>query len=345
MSYEDHCENLAAVLSALLLAVAAAVAVTWAPDRPLSELEARWAQPPSTFVQVQGMSVQSARRRPARRSGSHRAAARHLVQPAHLGRMGAGAKIEPARDPVRSARHRLTGAPPDADYRIERYVRFVADLLDQLGVSRCALAGNSFGGQVAWETALAHPERVEKLILVDAAGYPFQPVSVPIGFRIARIPLLNRLMQYTLPRRLIESSVRNVYGDPGKVTAELVDRYFELTLREGNRRALVARFAQAQAGIRPDRIAALKVPTLILWGGRDRLIPPGDAEKFHRDIAGSRLIVFDRLGTCRRKKIPRQPWRWRSNSFPGSLRRARWPCRAFSRQQLSGVKAHRFLTD
>ena len=183
-------------------------------------------------------------------------------------------------------------------------MRFVAAMLDALGVSRCALVGNSFGGQVAWETALAHPARVEKLILVDAAGYPFQPLSVPLGFRIARIPLLNGLMEYTLPRRLIESSVRNVYGDPGKVTPELVDRYYELTLRAGNRRALVMRFGQALAGIHPERIAALKVPTLILWGGRDRLIPPSDAERFHRDIAGSRLIVFAELGHVPQEEDP-----------------------------------------
>jgi pimeloyl-ACP methyl ester carboxylesterase len=177
-------------------------------------------------------------------------------------------------------------------------------MLDRLGISHCVIAGNSFGGQVAWETALAHPERIEKLILVDAAGYPFQSSSIPIGFRIARIPVLNRLMEFTLPRRLIESSVRNVYGDPGKVTPELVDRYFELTLREGNRRALVQRFGQAPAGLHADRIAALKLPTLILWGGRDRLIPPADAQNFHRDIAGSRLSVFGELGHVPQEEDP-----------------------------------------
>ena len=75
-----------------------------------------------------------------------------------------------------------------------------------------------------------------------------------------------------------------------------MDRYYELTLREGNRAALVQRFAQAAAGIDEARIRQVGVPTLILWGGRDRLIPPEYGARFKRDIAGSSIVVFDDLG-------------------------------------------------
>ncbi len=90
--------------------------------------------------------------------------------------------------------------------------------------------------------------------------------------------------------------MRNVFGDPAKVTPALVDRYFDLTLREGNRRALAQRFEQTPSGSGADRIPQLRVPTLILWGGRDRLIAPSDAERFHHDIPGSRVLVFEELG-------------------------------------------------
>lgn len=198
----------------------------------------------------------------------------------------------------------LTGPFPDGDYRPANYARFMGALLDKLGIARCVLAGNSFGGHVAWQAALAQPKRVEKLILVDSAGYPFRPDSVPIGFRIARIPVLNQAMRVTLPRSLVESSVRNVYGDPGKVTPGLVDRYYELTLRDGNRDALVRRFVQFPSGPDAHRIAELKIPTLILWGGLDRLIPPADAARFQHDIAGSELVVFPRLGHVPHEEDP-----------------------------------------
>ncbi len=295
---------LAAIVSLLLLALVAAVAASWEPDRPVSELTGRWARPPSVFLPVRGMSVHLRDEGP--RGDPVPIVLLHGTSSSLHTWDGWAKALAQDRRVVRFDLPGigLTGPSPDEDYRIERYVEFVGAMLDALDISRCVIAGNSFGGQVAWETALAYPARVDKLILVDAAGYPFQPVSVPIGFRIARIPLLNSLMEHTLPRGLIEASVRNVYGDPEKVTAELVDRYFELTLRAGNRRALVKRFAQAPAGIHPERIKALKVPTLILWGGRDRLLPPADALSFQRDIAGSRLAVFGELGHVPQEEDP-----------------------------------------
>ncbi len=295
---------LGGILAALVLAIAVFVAMNWAPDRPLSELQARWAQPPSTFIDVRGMHVhlrdEGPRTDPVPIVLLHGTSSSLHTWDGWAEALGSNRRVIRFDLPGFG----LTGPSADGDYRMESYVRFVSAVLDRLGVSRCVIAGNSFGGQVAWETALAHPELIEKLILVDAAGYPFQSQSIPIGFRIARIPLLNRLMEFALPRGMVESSVHNVYGDPGKVTANLVDRYFELTLRAGNRRALARRFEQVAAGLHADRIATLKLPTLILWGGRDRLIPPADAERFHRDIAGSRLAVFDELGHVPQEEDP-----------------------------------------
>jgi pimeloyl-ACP methyl ester carboxylesterase len=127
---------------------------------------------------------------------------------------------------------------------------------------------------------------------------------VPLGFRIAKIPALNKLMDNVLPRALVESSVRNVYGDPARVTPGLVERYYEVTLREGNRAALAQRFAQAAAGVDETRIRQVEVPTLILWGRLDRLIPIEYGMLFKRDIAGSSIVVFDDLGHVPQEEAP-----------------------------------------
>ena len=73
-----------------------------------------------------------------------------------------------------------------------------------------------------------------------------------------------------LPRSLVENSVKNVYGDPSLVSDELIDRYFDLTTRKGNRQALAERFEQTQPGQMAERISEIQVPTLIMWGQKDR---------------------------------------------------------------------------
>jgi len=142
------------------------------------------------------------------------------------------------------------------------------------------------------------------LVLVDSAGYPLESQSVPIGFRVAGMPLLSGLMESVLPRGIIGSSLRNTYGDPSRVTPELVDRYYELTLREGNRGALARRFTAGRHSPDTPRIRDIAVPTLILWGARDRLIPPQYAQQFRRDIPGSHLVLFPELGHVPHEEDP-----------------------------------------
>ena len=284
----------------LLMATALVVALSRAPDRPVETLVARWAPPPSDFIEVRGQIVHV--RDEGRRDDPLPLVLIH----------GTSASLHTWEGWVRALRGQrrvisfdlpgfgLTGpfggeyAP--GDYRGDTYARFVVDLLDMLKVQRAVIGGNSLGGEVAWRTAYLAPQRVAALVLVDAAGLPFTPASMPLGFRVARIPVLNRIGEWLLPRSLVAEGVVNVYGDPAKVTPELVERYFELTLREGNRRALAERMRSQVIGQDSERVATLRLPTLILWGGRDRLIPPAVGRQMHAQIAGSRLVVFDDLG-------------------------------------------------
>lgn len=296
---------LSVAVGILAIAVAGVIVATWAPDRPVEELAARWAPAPSQFVDVAGLRAhlrdEGVRDDPSPVVLLHGTSSSLHTWDGWVAALAAERRVVRVDLPGFG----LTGPAPDDDYRMANYVRFVTALLDRLGIERCVLAGNSFGGHVAWETALAlSPARVEKLILVDAAGYPLESESVPVAFRVAQIPLLSQLMKVTLPRSMVESSLRNVYGDPDKVTPELVDRYFDLTTREGNRAALVQRFAQVPHGPGSERIRELRIPTLILWGSRDRLIPPDHAERFHRDIAGSRVVVLPGLGHTPHEEDP-----------------------------------------
>jgi pimeloyl-ACP methyl ester carboxylesterase len=95
-----------------------------------------------------------------------------------------------------------------------------------------------------------------------------------------------------------------VYGDPAKITSDLVDRYYELALREGNRQALGQRLRQMKPGGDASRVDTIKLPTLILWGGRDKLVPVAAGREFQTRIVGSQLVVFDDLGHVPQEEDP-----------------------------------------
>ncbi len=292
------------VVGLLLMASALALALSRAPDRSVQSLVARWAPPPSQFIDLHGQLVH------LRDEGPRDAVPLVLVH-------GTSASLHTwdGWSAALRAQHRVitfdlpgfgltgpfSGRYADRGYGGEELARFVLELLDELKVDRFAIGGNSLGGEVAWRVASLAPQRVQRLVLVDAAGYELRSESLPIGFRVASLPGVNRVFEWLLPRGMVEASVREVYGDPSRVTPALIDRYFEITLREGNRRALVQRF-QAQAidlqsvPAHVARLRALQVPTLLIWGARDRLIPPALGERFKTDIAGSRLVVLDGLG-------------------------------------------------
>ncbi|MFM8499739.1 MAG: alpha/beta fold hydrolase [Chakrabartia sp.] len=205
--------------------------------------------------------------------------------------------------------HGLTGAHPNGRYDMDSYVDVVDQVMQRLGVPHAVLAGNSMGGGVSWNYALSHPEKVDALVLVDAAGAPSaKPRTMPIGFRIARMPGVSALAEIITPRSMFEASLKTSVYDPGFATPQMVDRYWELNRYPGNRAATMARFAQMDQNraASPERLAAIKVPVLIMWGQEDNLIPVAAAKWFHKALPTSQLIIYPKVGHIPMEEIPDQ---------------------------------------
>ena len=292
------------LLGVLLLAAALGFAATKAEDRTLESLLPLWAPPPSEFIDLKGQLVHVRDQGPAEDPLPivliHGTSASLHTWKGWVAELSKSRRVISFDLPGFG----LTGPAVSGDYSIEAYSAFVSQLLAHLKVQRAVLAGNSLGGEVAWTVAADRPELAAGLVLVDASGYDFKPEAVPLGFYMARLPGASWLSQYLLPRQVVAASVRSVYGDPAKVSPELIDRYFELTLRAGNRKALSQRLEQMQFGNHVDRIKQLRLPTLILWGERDRLIPPVNGQAFARDIAGSQLHTLPGLGHVPHEEDP-----------------------------------------
>jgi len=280
------------LLLGLLLLTLLLLALGIRRDRPATEVEARRGIAPSKFVTAGGLRIHYR----DRGSGPvilllHGSNASLFTWEGWTAGLVADHRVIALDLPG----HGLTGPDPQARYSARGMAEVVARFVAQLGLSRFSIAGNSMGGNVAWHYALAHPEQVDHLILIDSAGYPRQEPP-PFAFRAYATPGVGRIARWVTPRFVIARSLRDAYADPARATEARIDEYQDLILRDGNREATRVRFSSAADDGLSARLPELKLPVLILWGARDRWIPLKYGQQFHRDLAGSRLVVFDGLG-------------------------------------------------
>ncbi len=273
-------------------------------DIPLDELKPKYAQSTSEFLALDGMEVHYRDEGPSEQNIP--------IVLIH----GTGSSLHTFDDWVEELKndyrvirmdlpgYGLTGPFPNRDYSIKAYVAFLKNFLDEKGIDKCILGGNSLGGEISWRFALEYPQWVDKLILIDAVGYPYESESEPAAFTIAKTPVIKHILTFITPKSIARTSVENVYADKSLVSDELVNRYFELTLATGNRRAFVDRFSAKKDPEAYKNISSIAHPTLVLWGEQDRLIPVENAELFHRDLPNDTLVILKDVGHVPMEESP-----------------------------------------
>jgi pimeloyl-ACP methyl ester carboxylesterase len=286
-------------IGALLLVIVIAIAAMVRPDIPLAKLMPKYGTPPSRFIEIQGMRIRY------RDEGSgppllllHGFSSSLDTWDGWQRQLGSKRRVIRLDLPGFG----LTGPAPDGNYTAARYVGVVTELLDKLGVERTDIAGNSMGGRTALMFALAHPERVRKLILVDAGGLPWPE---PPLFKLAKTPVVGSwIVRHVTPRFVVQRNLETVYGTPSRLTNAVVDRYWDMTLRAGNRGAIVGRITGPPDPPMGGQLGKVKLPVLIQWGKLDRWIPLSDAYGFQRGIAGSKLRIYATAGHVPMEELP-----------------------------------------
>ncbi len=280
-----------------------------APSIPRAVLEAKYATPPSQFVDVTYKSTlpdaDPADDKPAR---VHYRIRGRDDAPVLLLLHGSNASLftwEPwskrLSDEYRVVSvdlpaHGLTGATPNHDYSNAGMANFVLAFADRIGLKTFALAGNSMGGGVAARFAEDHPDRVTALILVDAGGMPSKAGDqVPLGFRLLRQGWLRPILSHLDPKPLVREGLNDAIVRKSVLTDDMVNLYSDMALLEGSRAATAERFGQYASGDAnhiKNHIGALKMPVLILWGEEDHLIPVATAGVWRDAIPGSKLLIY-----------------------------------------------------
>ena len=165
--------------------------------------------------------------------------------------------------------------------------------MDQLGVARASLIGNSLGGRIAWSFAARHPERITRLVLVSPDGFASPGFAYD---KAPHTPLMMRLLPYVAPRALLKANLAAADGHPGALSEATITRYRDLMLAPGVRPAILARMGQVILRDPAPTLARIEAPTLLLWGDKDGMIPISNAADYLRDLPHATLARLPGLG-------------------------------------------------
>src|SRR5205814_2794953 len=206
--------------------------------------------------------------------------------------------------PALAAKHRVIALDqvgfgrsdkPLLNYRVSTFVDFLDGFLNELKIERASLVGNSLGGWVAASFALAHPQRVDRLVLCDAAGYA--AVSKTMDPRaLSALRLASREDIRYLGALTFHD--KRFYQD--------IDAIFKQRVTAGDSYT-VGQFLDSMVrgdDVLDNRLPMINRPTLVIWGRDDKLIPLSFGERFHKEIANSRLQIIDNCGHLPQLECP-----------------------------------------
>lgn len=292
-------------LAGLVLLVGGLLLLGRVPDRDGALMRAKYANAASQFVEIAPGTVVHLRDEGPRGApvvmllhGSN--ASLHTWEP-WVTQMKARYRVVSLDFPA----HGLTGPSAEGVYTSDAYAALVETVRARLGIETMVLGGNSMGGGVAWRYGLRHPERLAGLVLVDASGQP-QPKGSrpPLGFYLARVPGVREILASVTPRWIIGRSLVQSVSVTEIVDDAMIDRYWELLLYPGNREATLDRFSQYSEPADTEALRRLAVPTVIVWGNEDRLIPVSVAGWFAERLPDARLTVLDGVGHIPMEEAP-----------------------------------------
>ncbi len=270
------------------------------PDLDRSVLEARYAPPPSEFLDVLGVRLH------VLDTGPRSAPAIILLHGfgSNLQTWDAWAAVldhdfRVVRFDLPGAA--LTGADPSGDYSDARSLAVLQALMDRLGIQQASVIGNSMGGRLAWMFAAKSPTRVSKLVLISPDGFASPGFEYD---RAPEVPAALPLMRFVLPKFLLRANLALAYADPARLSEKEVQTYDDLIRAPGVRAAMIDRLRQTILQDPLPLLRTIQAPTLLLWGEKDAMIPISNAQDYRSAIPHCELVVLPTLGHVPQEENP-----------------------------------------
>ncbi|MBL8630367.1 MAG: alpha/beta hydrolase, partial [Rhodospirillaceae bacterium] len=295
---------------AALLVVGFVIGAYYYRDIPAATLEKKYGNTESKFVMLDGVRMHYRDEGPT--TGDKATAPTIVLIHAHFDNLISWDPwVEALKDKYRVIRfdftsHGLTGVDPSGDYSLKRTVDLVEMLADQLQLGTFSMAGTSMGGTIAIHYATRHPEKVEKMILLSPGALNTRvrgrdtPPPLPPGIDIVK---------YITPRLIFKGLLTSGFGDKSKVTDQLIDQWWEMMRREGQREAELTRQRQYISGDVDAKIRTITQPTLILWGEANSVVTVDQARQLVDLMTAAKsvkLITYPGVGHMAVHEAPEQ---------------------------------------
>lgn len=271
---------------AAMLTVATLIALWVYQDIPAATLEAKYAGPTSQFIELDGVRIHY------RDEGEGPGVL--LLHANFSNLIGWDPWVEALQDAYRVVRmdftsHGLTGPDPSGDYSQERTLALVEKFVDAMDLGRFSIAGTSMGGTMAIKYTHKYPQRIDSLILLSPGS--LEGKRQKAGPR-SEVPDYAYLLTYIMPRALPAFMLRSGFGDPTKLTEEQIDQWYELWMREGQRKAQLDRLQQYEAGDIEQVLRELERPVLLLWGEANTTAEFEQAAEFRHLMGNVESLKF-----------------------------------------------------
>ncbi len=289
------------ILGIIFAVIFIALIVLRVPDTDPAEMRAKYGGEPSQFVELSdGLTVHLRDEGPA--NGNSDAPAIILLHGSNADLSTWDAWAQDLKRDYRVIRfdqigHGLTGPAIDDEYSLASFGADITEIADHLEIDQFILAGNSMGGGIAMHYAINNPDRLDGLVLVDAGGAPIKREGGGnLAFTLAGIPGVNSILATMTPRSLVDRSLRQSVSNQDIVTEQLVDRYWEMARYPGNRAATLKRFSTPRNAFDAAAVEQVDVPTLVIWGEEDALIPYEAAGWFMEHLPNATLANYPGIG-------------------------------------------------
>ena len=274
----------------------------YSPDIPVSDLKKSYTNQYSKFIPIDGMNVHY------RDEGKGQ-----VIVLLH----GTGASLhtwdkwaDELKNKYRVIRldlpaYGLTGPHPDNKYSISNYSKFLHSFVNKLELSDFILSGNSLGASISWHYASVYQDKVKLLSLLSPGGFINKDQESPLVIRLARAPVIRKILRYVTPRFFIKNTLKEVYYDNNKLTDQKIDTYRNMILRENNREAFISRSLSNPKDY-TDRLKLISIPTQVIWGNEDTWIPVSNAKFFEAEIQNIRIDIMDETGHIPMEERPQE---------------------------------------